>query len=112
MLDIIAGVGPRGFLLTEPDCNLILQGDMFLPSTTKWGSSKHRPIHCFLYSNALVVIAPEKKAKYQSQLFPLAGASVYEHVSKNGDVTNARDPGKNPPPSSLSPFSCLFVLYL
>ena len=26
MLDIIAGVGPRGFLLTEPDCNLILEG--------------------------------------------------------------------------------------
>ena len=27
MLDIIAGVGPRGFLLTEPDCSLILEGD-------------------------------------------------------------------------------------
>ena len=26
MSDIIAGVGPRGFLLTEPDCNLILEG--------------------------------------------------------------------------------------
>ena len=26
MLDIIAGVGARGFLLTEPDCNLILEG--------------------------------------------------------------------------------------
>ena len=36
------------------------------------------------------------------QMFPLAGASVYEHVSKNGDVTIARDPGKYPPSSSLS----------
>ena len=26
MLDIIAGVGARGFLLTEPDCSLILEG--------------------------------------------------------------------------------------
>lgn len=26
MLDIIAGVGARGFLLTEPDCSLLLEG--------------------------------------------------------------------------------------
>ena len=26
MLDIIAGVGARGFLLAEPDCSLILEG--------------------------------------------------------------------------------------
>lgn len=25
-------------------------------------------------------------------MFPLAGASVYEHISKNGDVTHAKDP--------------------
>ena len=30
---------------------------------------------------------------YSCQVFPLAGASVYEHISKNGDVTHAKDTG-------------------
>ena len=60
-------------------------GDMFLPPSTKWGSSKHRPIHCFLYSNALVVIAPEKKTKYQSQVciytYKANDMCIYTHLS-------------------------------
>lgn len=31
--------------------------------------------------------------KSRSQIFPLCGASVYEHVSRSGEVTYARDPG-------------------
>ena len=31
--------------------------------------------------------------KSRSQIFPLCGASVYEHVSRTGEVTYARDPG-------------------
>ena len=34
MLDIIAGVGARGFLLTEPDCSLILEGIALIFRTT------------------------------------------------------------------------------
>lgn len=26
-------------------------------------------------------------------MFPLSGASVYEHISRSGEVTYARDPG-------------------
>ena len=33
------------------------------------------------------------QVKYQSQVFPLCGSSVYEHVSRTGEVTFAKDPG-------------------
>ena len=59
---------PNIYMCTRELGHYFGAGDMFLPPSTKWGSSKHRPIHCFLYSNALVVIAAEKKTKYQSQV--------------------------------------------
>ena len=34
-----------------------------------------------------------KQASSRSQVFPLSGASVYEHVSRSGEVTHAKDPG-------------------
>ena len=63
MLGILESVGARGFILLEPDCSLVLEGEMQLPSSVKrvTGTLKRRPVHCYLYSNALVVISNEKK---------------------------------------------------
>ncbi len=37
--------------------------EMYLPGTSKWvtGTIRRRPVHCYLYSNALVVISMDKK---------------------------------------------------
>ena len=87
ILSIIESVGARGFLLLQPECKLILEGEglgfkyavinnyecsnadnmisdeMYLPATSKrvTGTIRRRPIHCYLYSNALVVISMDKK---------------------------------------------------
>ena len=36
---------------------------MFLPASSKWttGTIKQRKVHCYLYTNALVVVAGDKK---------------------------------------------------
>ena len=39
------------------------------------------------------IAPPPPNLQIQSQVFPLSGASVYEHVSASGEVTFARDPG-------------------
>lgn len=127
ILNIIEGVGARGFILLNPQCKLVLEGktislqpflndislqwlnafsikqsfqimymdlasrkcwwrsphstkyhqlflfnqliffhctdEMYLPATSKWvtGTIRRRPVHCYLYSNALVVISTDKK---------------------------------------------------
>ena len=42
---------------------LFTLGDLFLPASSKWvtGTIKRRPVLCYLYSNAVVVIAKDKK---------------------------------------------------
>ena len=37
--------------------------EMYLPATSKWvtGTIRRRPVHCYLYSNALVIISNDKK---------------------------------------------------
>ena len=41
----------------------MLLGELFLPASSKWvtGTIKRRPVLCYLYSNAVVVIAKDKK---------------------------------------------------
>ena len=127
-----------GLLMVCVFLTFLTSGELFLPASAKWvtGTIKRRPVLCYLYSNALVVIAKDKKVssalslslslslsqlflsfppstslsfnpptshchnphthtqiKSRSQIFPLCGASVYEHVSRTGEVTYARDPG-------------------
>ena len=49
----------------ETSSNIFSAGELFLPASTKWvtGTIKRRPVLCYLYSNALVVIAKDKKVR-------------------------------------------------
>ena len=40
--------------------------EMFQPAISRWvtGTMKRRPVHCYLYSNALVVVPTDKKVHW------------------------------------------------
>lgn len=49
--------------------------------------------------------------KNRSQVFPLNGATVYEHVSRAGEVTYPRDPGKSHTPKYIHPSNLIIKIF-
>ena len=83
---VILGPASRALRVQPAGNNVIIVSmlmlsldEMFQPATSKWvtGTMKRHPVHCYLYSNALVVIPTDKKVYW----YPLNG-KLYMYTSK------------------------------